>query len=133
MLTVDNVVGLLVMSALVFQAALGYYQHYFFLRDPPSTRRWFNYVHIWAGILLIVTGMFNGGSGLTLARVSEIYVNIWWSFSAILLLAYAIACFLKTFLAKRRGPQTVNVPLADSQLHDTPQAHFTRPKLSEQT
>ena len=102
----DNVVGLLVMSALVFQAALGYYQHYRFVRDRPSTRRWFNYVHIWAGILLIVTGIFNGASGLTLAHVNEVYVKVWWRISAIIPVLYAIAYISKTIQDKRRDLTT---------------------------
>ena len=90
------------MSALVLQALLGYYQHYRFLRDKPPTRPWFNYVHIVCGTILVVMGIFNCPSGLTLARVSDKYVNVWWGVSSVLVISYAVACISKTFLAKRR-------------------------------
>jgi hypothetical protein len=98
----DDLVGLVVVSILVLQALLGSYHHYRYVRDKPTKRRWFTYLHIASGFILIVAGIFNGASGLTMARVSSKYVNLWWAFSSILPVCYIVASTVKCCVATNR-------------------------------
>lgn len=101
-LTRDNVLGLVIVPALVCQAFLGYYHHYRFIKDRPLKRRWFTYFHIWSGIILIFLGILNCGSGLDISHVAYKYVQVWWAFCAILPLSYGAAAVLKCYLDRRK-------------------------------
>lgn len=113
-LIADDLLGLVVVSALVLQALLGYYHHYRYVRDKPTERRWFTYLHIASGFLLVVTGIFNGPSGLTMARVPTKYVNLWWAFSGILPICYIIASTVKCCVATNREDRATQGATGDA-------------------
>jgi hypothetical protein len=115
-LMLDDILGLFLASFLVCQALLGYYHHYRFVNDRPSDRRWFTYLHIVGGIILIIMGIYNGPSGLTLARVPTKYVSLWWAFGTILPLFYFIAWIVKCCMANSRTRNSISgdVAIADS-------------------
>lgn len=103
LLIVDDVLGLLVVSLLVLQAILGYYHHYRYVKDRPSERRWFTYAHITGGLILTFIGILNGGSGLTMARVSTKFVTLWWVLCAVVPVIYGLLCVIKIIIMRRRS------------------------------
>ena len=113
-LKVDDLIGLFVVSALVLQMLLGYYHHYRYVRDKPTERRWFTYVHMTSGFLLVTCGIFNGGGGLTLAQVPSVYVSLWWAFSSILPICYLVVCIGQCCIARSRNGGASQGTPADS-------------------
>jgi Eukaryotic cytochrome b561 len=55
--TAHQVVGILVVAALFFQAALGYIHHKNFKK--VGGRTWASYAHLWTGRIVILAGMVN--------------------------------------------------------------------------
>ena len=89
----------------MLQVLLGYYQHYRYLQDKPDERRWFTYLHMIGGFFLVTCGIFNGGGGLSMARVPSVYVSLWWAFSGILPVCYIIACTVQCCIARSRNDE----------------------------
>ena len=94
MLITDQIFGITIIGLLVLQASLGYYHHRRFLKDRPSSRRWFTHAHLWLGRFIILFGLANCGFGLRLALVDWKYVIIWWAGCAGLAVGYAGASLI---------------------------------------
>ena len=90
MLTSDQFFGIAILGVIVVQLFLGYYHHHRFIRDRPSSRRWFTHAHLWLGRIVIVLGLANGGCGLLLAPVATKYAVIWWVVCGALAIIYAV-------------------------------------------
>jgi hypothetical protein len=100
----DQIFGIIIFVLLVLQIAFGYYHHHRFVRDRPSSRRWFTHAHLWLGRLVILCGIANCGSGLLLAGVDTEYAIIWWVIGCVLAVLYVIASVIAArFRAKRTG------------------------------
>src|SRR5579871_1355071 len=93
----------MVVSLLVLQGFLGYYHHYRYEKDKPTERRWFTYLHIVGGLILVFLGLLNCGSGLTMARVPSVYVTVAWALSGILAVLYIVAVVVQSLLKQRRA------------------------------
>lgn len=85
------------------QACFGWYHHRRYVRDKPTHRRWFTYVHLWLGRTLILCGLANCGFGLLLAGVSSHWALIWWIATGSLAGVYFFAYAIHAFLRRRRG------------------------------
>jgi hypothetical protein len=96
--------GIIIVILLVFQGMLGWYHHHRFVRDKPSSRRWFTHAHLWLGRVLIVFGLANCGFGLILANVARMYAYIWWAVCGGLVIVYAAVSILRNMsFANRHG------------------------------
>ena len=91
LLITDQIFGITIIGLIVLQASLGYYHHRRFLKDRPSSRRWFTHVHLWLGRFVILFGLANCGCGLRLAFVDWKYVIIWGVVCGALAVGYAVA------------------------------------------
>ena len=89
-LTSDQIFGITIISFLAVQLGFGYYHHKRYIQDSPTYRRWFTYVHLWLGRILILCGLANAGCGLKLAFVDNKYVIAWWATCGALALIYAL-------------------------------------------
>lgn len=103
MLIIDQIFGIIIIVLLTFQASLGYYHHRRFIRDKPSSRRWFTHLHLWLGRSLIVCGLINCGFGLNLAPVSWRYVIIWWVVCGALAVTYAVSSIATAKYRRRQA------------------------------
>ena len=109
MLTTDQIFGITIIGLIVLQASFGYYNHHRFLKDRPSSRRWFTHVHLWLGRLIILFGLANCGCGLRLAFVDWKYVILWWAVCGALAVGYAVASLVKSrYRARKLGEAFAN-------------------------
>jgi hypothetical protein len=95
--------GIVILGAAVIQAFFGAYHHHRFVRDRPTSRRWFTHVHLWLGRILIIGGLANCGFGIILAGKPTIDAIIWWAASGVLVAIYAFFYVIKVIRARGRG------------------------------
>src|SRR5208282_3289964 len=88
---VDQVFGIIILVLIFIQGGFGYYHHHRFVKDRPSSRRWFTHTHLWLGRFIILSGLLNCGFGLVLVYVDWKYVILWWIVCGLLAVTYAIA------------------------------------------
>lgn len=86
----DQIFGITIICLLAVQLGLGFYHHRRYIKDSPTYRRWFTYVHLWLGRLIILLGLANAGCGLKLAFVQSKYVIAWWATCGFLAIVYAL-------------------------------------------
>jgi len=101
-LTPDQIFGITIICLLAVQLGFGYYHHRRFVKDSPTYRRWFTYVHLWLGRLLIVLGLANAGCGLKLAFVQSKYVIAWWATCGFLAIVYALVSLFAWYTRDRK-------------------------------
>jgi hypothetical protein len=102
-LTSDQIFGITIISFLAVQLAFGYYHHKRYIQDSPTYRRWFTYVHIWLGRILIICGLANAGCGLKLAFVDNKYVIAWWVTCGALAVIYALVSIFAWWTGDRKS------------------------------
>jgi hypothetical protein len=102
-LTSDQIFGITIISFLAVQLGFGYYHHKRYIQDSPTYRRWFTYVHIWLGRILILCGLANAGCGLKLAFVDNKYVIAWWATCGALALIYALVSVFAWWSGDRKS------------------------------
>src|SRR5579862_5358619 len=95
--------GIIIVALILVQGMLGWYHHHRFVRDKPSSRRWFTHLHLWLGRLIIILGLANCGFGLILADVATKYAIIWWCVCGALAILYAALSVLRNLSAARRS------------------------------
>lgn len=101
---VDQNFGIIILALLFIQVGFGYYHHHRFVKDRPSSRRWFTHTHLWLGRLTILGGLVNCGFGLVLAFVDWKYVILWWIICGVLAIGYAVASVVTfKYRAKKAG------------------------------
>ena len=76
------------------QVLFGWYHHHRFVKDRPTSRRWFTHTHLWLGRFIIIFGIINCGCGLRLALVSWTWVIVWWVITGALAGTYLILSFV---------------------------------------
>lgn len=91
---VDQVFGIIILVLIFIQGGFGYYHHHRFVKDRPTSRRWFTHAHLWLGRFIIVSGLLNCGCGLVLVFVDWKYVILWWIICGLLAITYGIASIL---------------------------------------
>ena len=107
---VDQVFGIIILVLIFIQGGFGYYHHHRFVKDHPSSRRWFTHTHLWLGRFIILSGLMNCGFGLALAYVDWKYVILWWIICGLLAITYAIASVMAVrYRAKKVGEPFGNV------------------------
>ena len=87
----DQVLGIMIVAFIFIQLGLGVYHHVRYVRDKPTSRRWFTHAHLWLGRIVILAGLINAGLGLRQALVSWTWVGIWWAICGALVFSYAVA------------------------------------------
>jgi hypothetical protein len=101
---VDQVFGIIILLLIFIQGGFGYYHHHRFVKDRPSSRRWFTHTHLWLGRFIILSGLLNCGCGLLLVFIDWKYVILWWIICGLFAIAYAIASIMTLrYRAKKAG------------------------------
>ena len=80
----------MITTLLGVQAIIGYYHHQRCIIDRPTSRPWFAHLHLWLGRFLILAGVANSGTGLSLATVPRTGMIAWYAACGILATLYAV-------------------------------------------
>ncbi|CEL09328.1 hypothetical protein ASPCAL12466 [Aspergillus calidoustus] len=108
--TYHPIIGLVVVGALIlFQPALGLFQHLRFRRTREKTS--YAYIHRWLGRILILLGIVNGGLGFMLVGIGEpgsptSAVVIYSVLAGVVVLIYIAVLAIRPAVAARKVSQS---------------------------
>jgi len=100
---IDHWFGIFIVAAVIVQLFFGAYHHHRFVKDKPTHRRWFTYVHLWLGRIVICCGLANCGFGLLAASEPIKWAVTWWIVSGILVGLYFGAFLISRFVQRKRN------------------------------
>lgn len=104
------IIGLLLLSALFFQAPAGISHHLLFKKKKKRTA--ISYYHIYAGRIIIILGMINGGLGLELGLVKSGYRAAYGIVAGVMGVAYITSIVIGEMRQHRRQNPGYDAPEA---------------------